>query len=101
MKISIDLNDPKIQAQLEQALDAKVKEVLAERADAFANEIVIRKIERVLTDKWIQSTAETIIQAFVASSFNTNSSLNKTKFNDILLQLTKEYIQETFAEKGK
>ncbi len=92
MKLTIDLNDPALQKQLETAIDAKLNELVADRIQGVIDAILDRKTSR-MTDAWLESKVEGKIEQKVSAAFVNNWS-GPGEFRQVLAVITEKVLRE-------
>ncbi len=96
MKITIDLNDPAIQAQLQQAIGAKVNELAAARLQASIDAIIETKLAR-LTPDWVDKLTKQKIEELLRPAFAEGYG-RPSDFRQVLAALTEKLLREKLSQ---
>jgi hypothetical protein len=95
MKITIDLNDPTLQAQLLTAIDQKITEIAADRVQALVAEVLEKKMLRLSDERIVQLTESLINRQVQAAFFESYGKASD--FRQILAVITERVLRERLA----
>lgn len=97
MKITIDLQDPDIQRQLQLAIDEKITALAAERVQAAIDGVIATKMER-LTDKRMDELVAAVLSAGVRVKLESRPAYNTpTMLEAVLREETKKMLREALG----
>ncbi len=97
MKITIDLNDEKIQSQVEKMLSVKLDELIHGKIESVMSEIFAKKTERLTPEKVDEILKELckieITRMITPASYGQMSTLNQIMVNE-----TRKLLRETLSK---
>jgi hypothetical protein len=97
MKITIDLNDEKIQSQVEKMLSVKLDELIHGKIEAVMSEIFAKKTERLTPEK-VDEILKELCKIEITRMITSQSYDQMSMLNRIMIDETRKLLRETLSK---